>query len=97
MEGGQRLQGEGRGNRVWVGLRPPIGIFQKNHLYLFVSEKYRIFAAVITKQREDGSNDTEDAVCNAGRRHRSKAYVTRRWHLLAIINKNLPFFLFKRL
>ena len=57
MEGGQRLQGEGRGNRVWVGLRPPLGIFQKIHLYLFVSEKYRIFAAVITKQREDGSND----------------------------------------
>ena len=66
MEGGQRLQGEGSGNRGWVGLRPPLGIFQKIHLYLFVSEKYRIFAAVITKQREDGSNDTEDAVCNAG-------------------------------
>lgn len=28
---------------------------------------------------------------------KSKAYVTRRWHILAIINKNLPFFLYKRL
>lgn len=28
---------------------------------------------------------------------KSKAYVTRHWHILAIINKNLPFFLYKRL
>lgn len=36
-------------------------------------------------------------ICSAIRRRRSKAYVTRRWHLLAIINKNLPFYFFKRL
>lgn len=30
-------------------------------------------------------------------RRKSKAYVTKRWHLLAIINKNLPFGLYKRL
>jgi short-subunit dehydrogenase len=31
------------------------------------------------------------------RKKRSKAYVTRRWHILAIINKNLPFLLYKRM
>lgn len=31
------------------------------------------------------------------RKKKSKAYVTRRWHILAIINKNLPFFLYKRM
>ena len=34
-----------------------------------------------------------EAIC----KKKSKAYVTRRWHILAIINKNLPFFLYKRL
>jgi len=28
---------------------------------------------------------------------KSKVYVTKRWHILAIINKNLPFALYKRL
>ena len=27
----------------------------------------------------------------------SKAYVTKRWHILAIINKNLPYNIFKRM
>ena len=31
------------------------------------------------------------------RKKKSKAYVTRRWHILAIINKNLSFFLYKRI
>ena len=31
------------------------------------------------------------------RKKKSKAYVTKRWHILAIINKNLPFALYKRL
>ena len=34
-----------------------------------------------------------EAIC----KKKSKAYVTRRWHILAIINKNLPFFLYKRM
>ena len=34
-----------------------------------------------------------EAIC----KKKSKAYVTRRWHILAIINKNLPFFLYKRI
>ena len=29
------------------------------------------------------------------RRKKSKAYVTKRWHVLGIINKNLPFFLYR--
>jgi len=28
---------------------------------------------------------------------KSKVYVTKRWHFLAIINKNLPFVLYKRI
>lgn len=36
-------------------------------------------------------------IITAIRKKKSKAYVTRRWHILAIINKNLPFFLYKRL
>ena len=28
---------------------------------------------------------------------KSKAYITKRWHVLAIINKNLPFMLYKRM
>lgn len=28
---------------------------------------------------------------------KSKAYVTKRWHILAIINRDLPYFLFKRM
>jgi len=31
------------------------------------------------------------------RKKETKAYVTKRWHILAIINKNLPFSLYKRL
>lgn len=36
-------------------------------------------------------------IISAIRKKKSKAYVTRRWHILAIINNNLPFFLYKRL
>ena len=31
------------------------------------------------------------------RKEKSKAYITKRWHFLAIINKNLPFMLYKRM
>ena len=31
------------------------------------------------------------------RKKKSKAYVTKRWHVLAIINKNLPFAIYKRM
>ena len=31
------------------------------------------------------------------KKKKSKAYVTRHWHILAIINKNLPFLLYKRM
>lgn len=31
------------------------------------------------------------------RKHKSKVYVTKRWHLLAIISKNLPYFIYKRM
>ena len=31
------------------------------------------------------------------RKKKSKVYVTRRWHILAIINKNLPFLLYKKM
>ena len=31
------------------------------------------------------------------RQRKSKAYVTKRWHVLAIISKNLPYSLFKRM
>ena len=31
------------------------------------------------------------------RKEKSKVYVTKRWHFLAIINKNLPFMLYKRM
>ena len=31
------------------------------------------------------------------RRKKSKVYVTKRWHVLAVINKNLPFFLYRLL
>ena len=36
-------------------------------------------------------------ICSAIRRKKSKVYVTKRWHVLAIINKNLSFGLYKRL
>ena len=31
------------------------------------------------------------------RKKKSKAYVTKRWHILAILNKNLPYCLYKRM
>ena len=34
-------------------------------------------------------------IISAIRRQKSKTYVTKRWHVLAIINKNLPFDLYK--
>ena len=34
-------------------------------------------------------------ICTAIRRKKSKVYVTKRWHILAVINKNLPFFLYR--
>ena len=36
-------------------------------------------------------------IITAIRKKMSKAYVTKRWHILAIINKNLPYALYKRL
>ena len=36
-------------------------------------------------------------ICAAIRRRKSKVYVTKRWHILAVINKNLPFCLYKRM
>ena len=36
-------------------------------------------------------------ICNAIRRKKSKVYVTKRWHVLAVINKNLPFTMYKRM
>ena len=36
-------------------------------------------------------------ICSAIRKKKSKVYVTKRWHILAIINKNLPFALYKRM
>jgi short-subunit dehydrogenase len=36
-------------------------------------------------------------IISAIRKKKSKAYVTKRWHLLAIINKNLPYRLYKRM
>lgn len=36
-------------------------------------------------------------ICAAIRNRKSKAYVTKRWHVLAVINKNLPFTLYKRM
>ena len=34
-------------------------------------------------------------ICSTIHRKKSKVYVTKRWHFLAIINKNLPFTLYK--
>ena len=36
-------------------------------------------------------------IITAIRKQMSKAYVTKRWHILAVINKNLPFTLYKRM
>ena len=36
-------------------------------------------------------------IVKAIKQNKSKAYVTKRWHILAIIIKNLPYFLFKRM
>ncbi len=36
-------------------------------------------------------------ICTSIRKRKSKVYVTKRWHVLAIINKNLPFTLYKRM
>lgn len=36
-------------------------------------------------------------ICAAIRKRKSKVYVTKRWHVLAIINKNFPFTLYKRM
>ncbi len=36
-------------------------------------------------------------ICSTIHRKKSKVYVTKRWHFLAIINKNLPFTLYKRM
>ena len=36
-------------------------------------------------------------ICAAIRKRKSEVYVTKRWHVLAIINKNLPFILYKRM
>ena len=36
-------------------------------------------------------------VCTAIHKKKSKVYVTKRWHILAIINKTLPFSLYKRM
>jgi len=48
----------------------------------------------------DGGMPVEKVVCQickAIHRKKSKVYVTKRWHVLAVINKNLPFALYKRM
>ena len=42
---------------------------------------------------EKVANQIVSAIC----KQKSKAYVTKRWHILAIINKNLPFHLYRLL
>ena len=36
-------------------------------------------------------------ICKAIHRKKSKVYVTKRWYVLAVINKTLPFALYKRM
>ena len=36
-------------------------------------------------------------IITAIHKNKNKVYVTKRWHILAIINKNLPFALYKRM
>ena len=36
-------------------------------------------------------------ICNAIKKHKSKAYVTKRWHIIAIIMRFLPYWLYKRM
>lgn len=36
-------------------------------------------------------------IATAIRKRKSKAYVTKRWHVLAVINKILPYYLYKRI
>ena len=36
-------------------------------------------------------------IIDAIRKRKSKAYVTKRWHILAFINRNLPFVIYKQL
>lgn len=36
-------------------------------------------------------------IATAIRKRKSKAYVTKRWHVLAVINKILPYYLYKRM
>ena len=36
-------------------------------------------------------------IITAIHKNKYKAYVTKRWNILAIINKNLPFALYKRM
>ena len=36
-------------------------------------------------------------ICTAIRNKKSKVYVTKRWHILAIVCKNIPFCLYKRM
>ena len=38
-----------------------------------------------------------DQIISAIRKKKTKEYVTKRWHFLAIINKNLPFTLYRLL
>ncbi len=42
---------------------------------------------------EKVANQIVDAI----RKQKSKVYVTKRWHVLAIINKNLPFSIYKKM
>jgi hypothetical protein len=42
---------------------------------------------------EKVANQIVDAI----RKEKSKAYVTKRWHVLAIINKHLPFSIYKKM
>ena len=42
-------------------------------------------------------NKVANQIISAIRKKKNKAYVTKRWHFLAIINKNLPFHLYRLL
>ncbi|MCR4994606.1 MAG: hypothetical protein K6A32_04385 [Bacteroidales bacterium] len=63
-----------------------------------LNSKWGTICSPVVMLAPDGKRrKTQAADLEGIRKRKSKVYVTKRWHVLAIINKNLQFTLYKRM
>ena len=65
---------------------------KNNHIYFILQ-----FDPLKHSNHNSSCNLTYTPIIAAIRKEKSKAYITKRWHVLAVIIKSLPFMFYKRM